>query len=184
MASNNTSFYKKFARKYTLSSSAQKVLSTVLEGMIEETLEDARKLAQGTGKEKVAMEDVETAMVNLCQRLQSSSSSHIDDIQNEHELSSQEPLEQKHRDHEYDNRHRHKDLKSTGLSNSRKWKLFRTEINSPKSCVTRQCHVIDNVNFLSLKLCARFIVSHDRWNRSRKMSIGINFELVSIRSYL
>ncbi|XP_012266379.2 uncharacterized protein LOC105692048 [Athalia rosae] len=67
--SSSSSVYGSGGRRYALSGEAQKILSTVLEDMIEETLEDARKLAQNVGKNKLSVEEVETAMLNFCQRM-------------------------------------------------------------------------------------------------------------------
>lgn len=119
---NSASFYGKFGRKYTLSGRAQEVLSTVLEDMIEETLEDARKLAQGTGKDKVAVEDVEMAMVNLCQRLHPNSNSRPDDIPDEYDLPKKS--QHKYRNHQHQRRRHshHERLKDSDSKRQMKWK--------------------------------------------------------------
>ncbi|XP_015117039.1 uncharacterized protein LOC107041147 [Diachasma alloeum] len=58
-------------RRHTLSTEAQSVLSTLLEDVIEKTLEDARKMAEKTGKARMSIEDVENALRKLCQRFRS-----------------------------------------------------------------------------------------------------------------
>ncbi|XP_023287634.1 uncharacterized protein LOC111673885 [Orussus abietinus] len=67
-------------RRYTLSGRAQTVLSTVLEDIIEKTLEDARKMAESAGKERVSIEEVEKALRKLCQHLHPDATFFSDDI--------------------------------------------------------------------------------------------------------
>ncbi|XP_011308795.1 uncharacterized protein [Fopius arisanus] len=61
-------------RRHTLSTEAQSVLSTLLEDVIEKTLEDARKMAEKTGKARVSIKDVEIALRKLCQGFRCTSS--------------------------------------------------------------------------------------------------------------
>ncbi|KAK0075145.1 hypothetical protein PV325_007307 [Microctonus aethiopoides] len=58
-------------RRHILSAEAQSVLSTILEDIIENTLEDARKMAETAGKTRVSIEEIERALKILCQRFHS-----------------------------------------------------------------------------------------------------------------
>ncbi|KAK2587622.1 hypothetical protein KPH14_003747 [Odynerus spinipes] len=54
---------------YVLSRRAQAVLSAILEGILEESLEDAKNLAMMAGKNCVTRDEVEKALKKLCLRL-------------------------------------------------------------------------------------------------------------------
>ncbi|XP_057318810.1 uncharacterized protein LOC130663548 [Microplitis mediator] len=61
-------------RRYTLSADAQAALSNLLEDVIENTLEDAKKMAETAGKSKVSIEEIERALKKLCKSFCSQSS--------------------------------------------------------------------------------------------------------------
>ncbi|XP_074110379.1 uncharacterized protein LOC141534738 [Cotesia typhae] len=62
------------ARRYTLSADAQAALSNLIEDVIENTLEDAKKMAENAGKNKVSIEEIESALKKLCKTFSSENS--------------------------------------------------------------------------------------------------------------
>lgn len=54
---------------YIISKKAEAILSTVLADILEESLEDARNLAETAGKSSVTQREMEMSLRNLCLRL-------------------------------------------------------------------------------------------------------------------
>lgn len=54
--------------RYILSARAQTALALILENIIEEALEEARRMAEGAGKRRVELAEVEGALRQLCER--------------------------------------------------------------------------------------------------------------------
>ncbi|XP_034942850.1 uncharacterized protein [Chelonus insularis] len=57
--------------RYVLSHDAQVALSNLLSDVIEETLDDAKKMAEDAGKNQVSIEDIERALKKLCYNIRS-----------------------------------------------------------------------------------------------------------------
>ncbi|XP_033213051.1 uncharacterized protein LOC117170392 [Belonocnema kinseyi] len=67
-------------QQYILSARAQAVLKTILEDVMEETLEDAKRIAEKAGKGRVSLEEVEKALKKLYSRYCSQSPQSQEDL--------------------------------------------------------------------------------------------------------
>lgn len=54
--------------RFILSARLQTVLKTIFQDILQETLSDAKKIAEQAGKGRVSLKDVETALQKLCSR--------------------------------------------------------------------------------------------------------------------